>query len=176
MKRSKLCLLVLCLTAPVWAHGDGEGPPSAALKRIFPAAESFVTRPVNFTAAVQQKISSRLGKPLEGHDLKSNAYIPTAKGQSLGVVWGTDAHLKEGLVDVLVGLDRQGKVVGVALDHSPVASLAQSSYLNRYKGLTAAASFQVKPLSGNPAASQVVSQAVRKSAVVIQEAFLGGKK
>ena len=175
MKLSKIGLLLLCLSAPVWAHGE-EGPPTAALKRIFPAAESFVTKPLNLTPAVRQKIAARLGQTLEGHDLKSKAYIPTSKGQSLGVVWATDAHLKEGLVDVLVGLDRQGKVAGVALEHSPVASLGQSGYLNQYKGLTSTASFQPKSTAGNPVASKVVSQAVRKSAIVIQEAFLGGPK
>lgn len=173
-----IALVCLWLAAPGWPHGGEIGGPSAAvLKRLFPAAESFVTRPLQLDAAAQKAVASRLGKPLEAHDLKSKAYIPVAKGQSLGVVWVTDAHLKEGLVDVVVGVDRQGTVVGVALQHSPVAALAQSAYLNQFKGQPISTRLkQDRPLASNPAASRLVAQAVFKCAVVIDEAYLGGTK
>jgi len=173
-------LTLLCLATSGWAHGNGEGPSKEVMKRIFPGAESFVTRPLAIKPAVQNQLEKRIGKPLEAHDLKSNVYIATAKGQSLGVLWATDAHLKEGPVDVIVGLDRQGRIAGVALDHSPLASLAQSSYLNQYKGKTAASPLQqgkdLKPLSSNPTASQLVAQAARKAAILIDIVYLGGKK
>jgi hypothetical protein len=176
-----LLWLLLALAAAAGAHtGDGSGPPTAALKRLFPTAESFVTRPLNLSPEMQKRIATRLGGKLESHDLKSSAYVPTRNGQSLGVAWVTDAHLKEGLTDVVVGLDREGKVVGVALEHSPVALLAQSSYLKQYKNLSSRAPFRqgqdLKALKSNPVASALVASAVRKAAVVIDEAFLGGKK
>lgn len=178
---SRILLLLLLLAAAAWSHtGQGQGPAKAILQRLFPTAESFVTRPLKLTPEMQKRISLRLGTRLESHDLNSNAYIATRGGQSLGVVWVTDAHLKEGLTDVLVGVDRQGKIVGVALDHSPVALLAQSSYLKQYTGLSARAPLaegkDLKPLKSNPAGSKLVAAAVRKSAIVIQEAFLGGNQ
>lgn len=173
-----IALASLWLAAPGWTHGGETGGPSATvLKRLFPAAESFVTRPLQLDAGTQKRVAGRLGQPLEAHDLKSSAYIPVAKGQSLGVVWATDAHLKEGLVDVIVGVDRQGKVVGVALEHSPVAALAQSAYLNQFKGQTISPRLkQARALSSHAAASGRVARAVFKCAVVIDEAYLGGSK
>jgi hypothetical protein len=171
-------LLLLALASVAWSHtGDGQGPSKATLQRLFPRAQSFVTRPLTLTPEVQKRIAARLGQPLEEHDLKSSAYVPTYEGRSLGVVWVTDAHLKEGLADVLVGVDLSGKIVGVALEHSPVPLLAQSSYLKQFAGLAPSANFaQIKPVRSNPAGSKLVSAAVRKGAIVIEEAFLGGKK
>jgi hypothetical protein len=180
MKPFSVWILTWLLALSSWAHTGEGGPPAAALKRLFPAAESFVTRPLSLTPDMQKRIATRLGAKLESHDLKSPAYVPTRNGQSLGVAWVTDAHLKEGLADVIVGLDRDGKVVGVALEHSPVALLAQSSYLKQYKNLSSRAAFRqgqdLKALKSNPAASALVASAVRKAAVVIDEVFLGGKK
>lgn len=169
-------------SAPLWAHtGEGsQGPSKAVLKRLFPSADSFVTKPVAVTPAQRQAIQSRLGTALEGHDLKTNAYIATAGGRSAGIVWVTDAHLKEGLVDVVVGIDMQGKLTGVALEHSPNPRLAQSGYLGQYKGLTVRSAFQegkdLKPLSGQAPASKLIAQAVKKAATSIHVVFLGGTK
>ena len=160
------------------AH-EGEGPSQATLKRLFPSADNFVTRPLSLTAEAQAKVQARLSRKLEAHDLKSKVYVPTKDGKSLGVVWVTDAHFKEGLADVVVGLDLQGKVAGVGLEHSPVALLAQSNYLNQYKKLNARSVFlqgkDLKPLPSNPAASSLLAAAVRKAVAVIDAAYLGGK-
>lgn len=173
----RLLLLLLLLTAPAWAHGD-EGVTQATLKKLFPAADSFVTKSLNLSPEVRKKIETRLGTKLEDHDLKTPAFVATAKGRSLGVAWATDAHLKEGDVDVIVGVDLSGKLTGLALAHSPVASLGQSSYLNQYKALTVRSNFaegkELKPHK-NGAASRLVAAAAKKAAVVIHESFLGGK-
>lgn len=169
-------------SAPLWAHtGEGsQGPSKALMKRLFPAADSFVTKPVAVTPAQRKAIESRLGKTLEGHDLKTNAYIASSGGRSAGIIWVTDAHLQEGLVDVVVGVDTQGKLTGVALEHSPNPRLAQSGYLGQYKGLTVRSAFQegkdLKPLTGQAPASKLVAQAVKKAATTIHVVFLGGAK
>ena len=174
-----VCLMLLSVQ-PGWTHGDeGGGVPQATLKKLFPAADSFVTRPLNLKPEQRKRIETRLAEKLEDHDLKASAYVASSKGRSIGVAWSTDAHLKQGVVDVIVGLDLQGKVVGVALAHSPVPALGQSSYLNQYKQLTARSEFRegkdLKSLPGQPG-SAVVAKAAKKAAVVIDENFLGGKK
>lgn len=179
----KLYLLVLALLVaasglPAFAHGEGTGIPPATLKKLFPQADNFTTKPVNLTAEQRQRLEARLGSKLSETELKAPAYVASRQGRSIGVVWSAEGQLKQGPVDVIVGLDLQGKLVGVALAHSPVASLGQSSYLKQYQRLTARSSFQegkdLKALSGQPG-SQVVAQAARKAAIVIHETFLGGK-
>lgn len=173
-----LCLVAMVtflLAQPGWSHG-GQALSKETLKKLFPQADAFVTRPLSLSAQQRQRIESRLGGKLEGHDLKSKAYIASRGGRSLGVVWATDAHLKKGAVDVIVGVAMDGKVTGVVLDHSKVPGLNAAAYLDQYKKLTTSSAFQegkdLKSLAGQEPSSKQVAAAVKKGAVIISESFL----
>ncbi|MEW6280658.1 MAG: hypothetical protein AB1758_18680 [Candidatus Eremiobacterota bacterium] len=178
MKKTMLALLFLLLALPALSHGpEGhQGVPQELLKKLFPQADSFVTKTLELEGATRKSIESRLGARLEDHDLEAPAYVATVQGRSVGLAWMTDAHLKAGEVDVLVGLGLDGKVVGVVLDRSPIASLAQPSYLKQYQGLTAASAFTIgkdlTAVSGKEEASKRVAGAVRKGVVVLTVAVL----
>ena len=177
-----VCLgLLVLMASPGWSHGgEGHGGlDKAILKKLFPTADKFVTKPLNLSSEQRKAIEKRLGAKLEGHDLEAPAYVASLKGRSLGVVWATDAHLKEGAVDVIVGVDLAGKVTGVVLNHSKVPGLNMPAYLDQYKKLTTQSSFQegkdLKPLAGQEASSKVVAAAVRKGVAIINESFLNKK-
>ena len=127
--------LMLLLVQPGWTHG-GQALSKETLKKLFPQADNFVTKPLGLSADQRQKIEARLGAKLEDHDLKAPAYIASSKGRSVGIIWATDAHLKKGNVDVIVGVGLDGKVSGVVLDHSKVSGLDKPAYLDQYKKLT----------------------------------------
>lgn len=151
----------------------------ASLKKLFPKADSFVTKPLNLSADQRHKIEARIGTTLEDHDLKAPAYIASLKGRSIGIVYATDAHLPQGAVDVIVGLDLKGNLTGVTVAHSPIAAIGQSSYLGQYSKLNSHSQFvEGKDLKAIPgqSASAVVAKAAKKAAVIIDETFLGAKK
>lgn len=170
--------LMLLLGLPVWSHG-GQALPKETLKKLFPQADSFVTKPLGLKTEQRKRIEARLGAKLEDHDLNAPAYIASSKGRSLGIVWATDAHLQKGNVDVLVGVGIDGKVAAVVLDHSKVPGLNTAAYLDQYKKLTTSSSFQegkdLKPLPGQEPSSKMVAAAVKKGVVLIDESFLAKK-
>jgi hypothetical protein len=177
MKSLSCLLLLLALALPLLAHGpDGDEPSPEQLKKLFPTADAFVARPLKLEGALVKTIEQRLGAKLEGHDLEAQAYVATQKGRSLGAAWMTDVHLKQGLVDVLVGVDLDGKLVGVLLNHSPIPALAQSSYLAQYKGLSYSSAFKIgQDLKAHPKyadASSQLAAAVKKGVVVLSTALL----
>lgn len=169
MKPVLIVALLALLAVPALAHTGEGGPPKKLLQKLFPKADAFVTRTIDWKAA-RASIERRLGAKLEDHDLEAPAYIATAKGQSVGVAWMTDAHLKGGEADVLVGLDLEGRIVGVALDHSPVPSLAQSSFLKQFQGMTAFDKVQAAPKQEE--GSRLVAAAVKKGYYVLRAAVL----
>lgn len=170
--------LMILLSPASWAHG-GEPLSKEALKKLFPQADNFVTKPLSMKVEQRKKLEAKLGAKLEDHDLNAPAYIASSKGRSIGIVWATDAHLKKGLVDVIVGVDLNGKVTGVVLDHSNVPGLNMPAYLDQYKKLTTRSAFQegkdLKALSGQEASSKLVAAAVKRSATIIDEIFLSKK-
>lgn len=170
--------LMLLLVQPGWTHG-GQALSKETLKKVFPQADSFVTKPLGLTADQRKKIEARLGAKLEDHDLKAPAYIASSKGRSVGIVWATDAHLKRGNADVIVGVGLDGKVSGVALDHNKVQGLDKAAYLDQYRKLTTKSAFQhdkdLKALAGQEPSSKMVAAAVKKSVIIIDESFLAGK-
>ncbi len=170
--------LVLLLSTAGWAHG-GEPLPKETLKKLFPQADNFVTKPLGMKVEQRKKLEAKLGAKLEDHDLNAPAYIASSKGRSIGIVWATDAHLTKGLVDVIIGVDLSGKVTGVVLDHSKVPGLNMPAYLDQYKKLTTKSSFQegkdLKPLAGQEASSKLVATAVKRGVTIINESFLSKK-
>lgn len=167
--------LMLLLVQPGWTHG-GQALSKETLKKLFPQADNFVTKPLGLSAEQRKKIETRLGAKLEDHDLKAPAYIASSKGRSVGIVWATDAHLKRGNADVIVGVGLDGKVTGVVLDHSKVAGLDKPAYLDQYKKLTTKSAFQqgkdLQALAGQEPSSKMIAAAVKKAAVIIDETYL----
>lgn len=164
---------------PGWTHGEESGVAKATLKKLFPGADSFVTKPLNLSAEQKRKIEARLGTKLEDHDLTAPAYVASTKGRSIGIVWATDAHLPQGAIDIIVGLDLKGNLTGVAVAHSPIAALGQSGYLSQYSKLNSHSQFKegkdLKAIPGQ-SGSAVVAKAAQKAAIIIEETFLGAKK
>lgn len=173
--------LTLLLTLPSWSHGpDDGGINQAILKKIFPTATNFVTKPMKIEGAARQAIEKNLGAKLEGHDLNSPAFVAVAKGKSIGVAWATDVHFPKGSADVFVGANLQGKIVGVALDHSSIVSLAQPSYLKQYQGKTSSSKFKVgtdvQSVEKYAKPSQDLANAVRRATVVLSRTILAKTK
>jgi len=169
-----MLLLLLCL--PALAHTE-KGPPTELLKKIFPSAEGFVTRDLKLSGAtLRQHVEKRLGKKLAPGDLAAKGYVATVRGRSIGVAWMTDLPLGSKFADVVVGVDLQGKIVGVVVDHSPIPALAQPAFLDQFRGKGPEAPLSVgqdlKPAPGQKVTSQQLAQAVRKAVVVLNEAVV----
>lgn len=173
--------LMLILSLAVMAHETAEAPhgaPKALLQKALPSAQGFVPRQLALSPAARARVEKALKTKLEGHDLTASVYVGTRGGRSAGMAWMTDVHLSGGNADVVVGVDLQGRVTGVALGHSPTPALAQASFLAQFKGKTAASPLTVgrdlKAAPGQSAASQKLAAAVRKAVLILTEKLKAG--
>ena len=171
-----LLYLFLSLLGTSLAH-EGKGPPTDLLKRVFPTAEGFVTKDLKLAAPeLRSRVEARLGYKLTESDLKTKAYVATVRGRSIGAAWATELPLGTGFADVAVGLDLDGRVVGVAVDHSPIPALAQPGFLSQFQGQNGQTVGQnLRPPAGQAAAGQKLASSVRTGVVVLTEALLNRK-
>lgn len=177
--RTPLALLLsfLFLFAPALAHeGHDHGVPNSVLKKVFPKAKKFVFKNLQLEGATLKAVEAKLGKKLEGKDLTSQAYVAMFGKETLGVAWATPQTLGKEQANVVVGVDKTGKIVGVTIQDSPIDALVSDTYLRQYAGKKADAKFKVgKDVTAAPkqeAASQQLADAVRRAVIVLSQAGL----
>lgn len=175
-----LLAAALALGVPAGAqdhdHGGGHSheAPTAKLKQIFPKAESFVTKDLTISPDARQRIEAKLGKKLHDHDLQGHVFVATTGGRSTGVAREAHVHM-DGEVDIVVGVDLKGAVQGVVVTGAP-AAVCSPSFLNQFKGKTAASAMKVggdvKAAPGAAQASTTIAFEVRESVLILTEAAL----
>lgn len=124
---------------------------------------------------MRARVERRLAAKLEPQDLTAPGYVATVGGRSIGVAWMTDLPVGAKFADVVVGVDVQGKIVGVLVDHSPIPALAQPSFLAQFRGKGPDAAWtmggDLRPAPGQAGASQRLAAAVRKGVIILNEAL-----
>ncbi|GMU51879.1 MAG: hypothetical protein AMXMBFR33_10250 [Candidatus Xenobia bacterium] len=178
MKPTTLVTLIFSLLVGAALAGDPAQPTLEQMKKLYPAAASFVKKPLDLSGHTREHIEEALGFKLDGHDLKTPAYVVRgADGRSLGAVWPTDVHLPEGkYADVLVGVDTKGAVVGVLVWGGPVPAIQEGAYLEQYKGKNADSPIRVgkdiKPAAGQKGPSADLADSVRRAVLVLSHGLL----
>ena len=177
MRNLILVLSLLFVSLPAMAHGSHDhGVSNSVLKKVFPKAKKFVFKNLGLDGATLKTVETKLGKKLEGADLTSLAYLAMDGKETLGIAWATPQTLGKEQANVIVGIDKTGKIAGVTLENCSIEALASDNYLRQYVGKKSDAKLTVgKDITAAPkqdVASQQLADAVRRAVIVLSQAGL----
>lgn len=152
--------------------------PERTMQKLFPQARDYKTRTEKMTPARIAAIEKGLGVPLEDTERKEfDLYEITGsadgKPQKLGTVLALAGKGEYGTIEVVVGVDGAGKLVGVYIQRTRerVSKALQSpEFLKQFAGKTRNDGFDIgkdiKPASADAEnASRVVAFVVKKMLV-----------
>ena len=148
------------------------------MQKIFPQARDYKTRTLKMTPERMAAIEKALGVPLEDTERKEfDLYEITGsldgKPHKLGTVLALAGKGEYGTIEVVIGVDSAGKLVGAYIQRTRerVSKALQSpEFLNQFAGKTKTDGFDVgkdiKPASADAEnASRVVTFVVKKMLV-----------
>lgn len=152
--------------------------PERTMQKLFPQARDYKTRTEKMTPERMAAIEKAIGVPLEDTERKEfDLYEITGsvdgKAQKLGTVLALAGKGEYGTIEVVVGVDGAGKLVGVYIQRSRerVSKALQSpGFLKQFAGKTRNDGFDIgkdiKPASPDAEnASRVVAFVVKKMLV-----------
>lgn len=174
-----LAVLALWLpTVPVRADVCVWRDPERTMQKIFPQARDYKTRTLKMTPERMADIEKAIGTKLEDTERKEfDLYEITGsldgKPQKLGTVLALAGKGEYGTIEVVIGVDGGGKLVGAYIQRTRerVSKALQSpEFLNQFAGKTKNDGFDVgkdiKPASADAEnASRVVAFVVKKMLV-----------
>ena len=161
--------------------------PERTMQKLFPAARDYKTRAEKMTperiAAIEQALGERLEdterKEFDLYDITGNA---DGEVTTLGTVLALAEKGEYGTIEVVVGVDRAGGLVGVYVQRTrerAAKALQAPQFLLQFAGKTKNDGFEIgkdiKPASPDAlAASRVVAFVVKKM-LVFHDVLSGGK-
>lgn len=152
--------------------------PERTMERLFPAARDYRTRTMKMTperiAAIEQKLGEKL-EDSERREFDLYEITGTAHGSSgtLGTVLALAGKGEYGAIEVVIGVDRNGKVVGAYIQRvreRTSKALQSQEFLGQFAGKTKNDGFEIdrdlNPANRDAAAaSRVVASVIRKMLV-----------
>ena len=180
---------LLILAAPAFADVCVWRDPERTMKKLFPAARDYRTSTVKFDAGNIRAVEQALGGPFEEASAgEFNFYdimgVAQGKPQKLGTLMALAGKGEYGVIEVVIGVDTSGKVIGAYIQRSRervTRALQSPAFLSQFNGKTAAADFalgtSLKPAATDAeAASRTVGEVVRKMLVFYEVLAKGGKR
>jgi hypothetical protein len=145
--------------------------PERTMQRLFPQARDYKTITVKMTPERIAAIERGLGEPLEASEKREfDRYeITGADGSRLGTVLALAGRGEYGAIEVVIGINPAGRVVGAYIQRSREKAtrvLQAPEFLNQFAGKTRTDGFDgIKPAPGAESASGVVAFVIRKMLV-----------
>jgi Na+-translocating ferredoxin:NAD+ oxidoreductase RnfG subunit len=168
----RLCISAfIALLLPVSVPAHETGFPQQTLKRVFPEATGFTMRKKTLTADQIAKIEQASQSKVQRNDNPLSYYVALGKSADgsgiLGTVVMVDTRGPKGLLDLAVGIRRDGTVANVVVvENKDDPGLSAEAFLNQLKGKNAKAPMAAGKdiqYSGNPEGAQVLVNAVRRA-------------
>ena len=161
--------------------------PERTMEKIFPEAADYKTITVPVKPAAVQAIEKTLGAPLDDSEKSEfNFYeiVGTVGGEvrKLGTIVALAGKGEYGVIEVVSGLDPDGKIVGVyiqRLRERATSALQSDRFLRQFVGKTKADRLEIgagleAPSPDAEAASRVVATTVRKMLIFYDVLYRGG--
>ncbi|MBL9188326.1 MAG: hypothetical protein JNK23_12650 [Opitutaceae bacterium] len=161
--------------------------PERTMQKLFPAARDYKTRTEKMTperiAAIEQALGEKLEdterKEFDLYEITGNA---DGKAATLGTVLALAGKGEYGTIEVVVGVDQAGGLVGVYIQRTrerAAKALQAPEFLQQFAGKTKNDGFEIgkdiKPASPDaPSASRVVAFVVKKM-LVFHDVLTSGK-
>lgn len=171
-------VLVLSVTTTLWADVCVWRDPERTMQKVFPSARDYKTITVKMTADKIGAIEKDLGRKLDDSEKgEFNFYdiVGTSQGkpQKLGTVIALAGRGEYGTIEVVIGVDPQGRIIGAYIQRSRervTRALESPQFLEQFKGKTKNDPFDVGAAikSAGPdadAASRIVAFVIKKMLV-----------
>ncbi len=178
LQRRVVCGLVwvaLMLTG-IDAFGHQKIWPGRQLKETLPQATRFTSQQVALNAAQIEKIERDLNTRLTSEDRRPTFYPAYQGDKKIGMVIFVDENGENGIIEIGMALDTEGKITGVKiLAHREKSSIKQESFLGQFVGKSSQdfsmTDSHIAPLNDALEASNAVIRGVRKALLLKQEVF-----
>ena len=178
VRRLAVAALLVALATPVWADVCVWRDPERTMQRIFPAARDYKTVTVKITADKASAIEKVLGAKLdESEKGEFNFYeivgLVQGKPQKLGTLIALAGTGEYGVIEVVIGVDPNGRIVGSYIQRSRervTHALESPDFLIQFKGKSKDDPFDVgsavKPAAGDALeASRTIAFVIKKMLV-----------
>lgn len=170
-----IVLITLCALADA-AHADVcvWRDPDQTMVKLFPSAGDYKTVTKKIKSDNAKAIEERAGVKLDDSERgEFNYYDITGKSggktQRIGTVLALAGTGEYGAIEVVIGLDPDGKIIGVYVQRMREkngASLRSTDFLGQFKGKTVKDPIEigkdVKGVNDAPVASQTITIAIKK--------------
>lgn len=172
---SAIVLTALLFGLPVSAHQKGW--PGKRLSEVFPEADRFTSRQVSLSIDQISRIEQAIGERVEPENRVPTFYPALNKaGEKIGFVLFADQVGENGVIEMGVAVDSQGKVRHVVIYTSREDKrISQAAFLNQFQGKGVKDPLKlgadISPVTGAEKASLAVVTGVRKALLIKQEVF-----
>ena len=164
-----LCVFAASVRADVCVWRD----PERTMQKIFPQARDYKTRTYKMTSERIAAIEKAIGTKLEDTERKEFDVYEITGAKKLGTVLALAGKGEYGAIEVVIGVDGSGKVIGAYIQRTrerTSKALQAPEFLNQFAGKTKNDGFDIgkdiKPASADAeAASRVVAFVVKKMLV-----------
>jgi hypothetical protein len=148
-----------------------EGFPEATLKAIFPSATGFTPRQRAFTTSQVKQIEQAAASKLARNDNPLRFYVALGKAAVgsgvLGTVVMVDASGPKGMIDIALGVKRDGTIERVVItENTDEKELSDPAFLDQLKGKNAQSPLMLgKDVrhTGSAESAQAVLSAIRRA-------------
>lgn len=152
--------------------------PERTMQKIFPQARDYKTITVKMAdkiPAIEKQLGAKMDESEKG---EFNYYDILGGSGKLGTIMALAGKGEYGVIEVVIGLDANGKIVGAYIQRSRergTKALESADFLSQFAGKTKNDGFGgIKPAPGAENASQVVTFVVKKM-LVFHDVLTNGK-
>jgi hypothetical protein len=172
----RFAVIAYVFAAPLAGHETGF--PEKTLKSVFPSATGFTPRKKTLTPEQVKKVEQASGAKLAKNDNPLTVYVALGKPEDgsgiLGTVILVDAHGPKGVMDLAIGVKRDGTIERVVVTvNNDDKTLSDAAFLDQLKGKTSAAHLALgKDVrhAGDAKAAEALLSAVRRGLHLIAAA------
>jgi hypothetical protein len=147
--------------------------PDQDIKKFYPGAQTYRTDLKKPTRANVAAIEKRLGTKLDSDETEFSFYRILRGGRQVGTVLTHLGRGQYGAIEIVVALDNNAKVTGVAIQRDRErqrAELRSDKFLDQFKGKTkndpVRTGRDITPVRGAEQSSEVVAFSVRKLLII----------
>ncbi len=152
--------------------------PDKDIQKLFPRATGYKTEIVTYTEKEKAEIEKELGSKLDDDETKFNFYRILEDTVPIGLVLTHSAKGQYGAIEVVIGLDNEGKISGLLIqrDREKLSKgLRSNKFLGQFVGQTVTSKFDnITGIKGAEKATKAVVLSVRKMLIVNE--ILGNKQ
>ncbi len=178
IRRICFSLTAAALLVALSAQAHESGFPEKTLKQVFPDATGFTLRKKTLTPKQVKRVEQLSGSKLERNDNPFSFYVALGKATDgsgiLGSVVLIDTRGPKGLLDLAIGIQRDGSLHGVVVvENGDDPGLGAEKFLNQMQGKSIQSRLAVGQdiqYSGDAKAAQALLNAVHRGLYLLEAA------